>query len=395
MMAAAAHVCPLSPLAPLPRRTADLLGIGGQIRVEIEDFVVEEIPLYLPSGAGDHLYLWVEKRDLSGPMLRRRLGELLGIDAGDIGMAGLKDRRAVTRQWISVPMRPGLDPDRVRDGRIAVLQAARHNNKLRTGHLAGNRFIIRVRGVDASDPAALRARIDAKITAMRAGGMPNFYGDQRMGHGGSTLAAGWALAQGLDGRVRVQSPDGAAHQIQLRDRQLRRLAASALQAELFNRVVAERMRQGLLDRVLAGDYCRKTDTGGSFVTDDRGREQERLDRGEVEITGPMWGPKMARPGADAAELETSVLLASGLDEAMFRRIGPLAAGTRRPVAVRPDDLSAEIDGESVVLRFGLPAGSFATVLLHEIQGPHPDVDRAPQGDETGEGEAEDHEVVCA
>ena len=395
MMAAAAHVCPLSPLAPLPRRTADLPGIGGQIRVEIEDFVVEEVPLYLPSGTGDHLYLWVEKRDLSGPMLRRRLGELLGIDAGDIGMAGLKDRRAVTRQWISVPMRPGLDPDRVRDGRIAVLQTARHNNKLRTGHLAGNRFTIRVRDVDASDPAALQGWIDAKIAALRASGMPNFYGDQRMGHGGSTLAAGWGLGQGLDGRARIQTPDGAIHQIQLRDRQLRRLAASALQAELFNRVVAERMAQGLLARVLPGDHCRKTDTGGSFVTDDIAREQERLDRGEVEITGPMWGPKMPRPTGEAAALENAVLLASGLDEAIFRRMGPLAAGTRRPIAVRPDELSAEVEGDSVVLRFGLPAGSFATVLLHEMQGPHQDVDRAALRDDTGEGEPDDHEVACA
>lgn len=395
MMAAAAHVCPLSPLAPLPRRTADHPGIGGQIRVEIEDFVVEEVPLYLPSGTGDHLYLWVEKRDLSGPMLRRRLSELLSIDAGDIGMAGLKDRRAVTRQWISVPVRPGLDPDRVRDGRIAVLKAERHNNKLRTGHLAGNRFTIRVRNVDASDPAALQARIDAKIASLRAAGMPNFYGDQRMGHGGSTLAAGWALGQGLDGRVRVQTADGTAHQIQLRDRQLRRLAASALQAELFNRVVAERLRRGVLDRVVPGDYCRKTDTGGSFVSDDLAREQERLERAEIEITGPMWGPKMARPGGEAAELETAVMLASGLDEAIFRRIGPLAAGTRRPIAVRPDDLTAEIEGDTVVLRFGLPAGSFATVLLHEIQGPHPDVDRTPTGDELSAGEADDPEVVCA
>ena len=89
------------------------------------------------------------------------------------------------------------------------------------------------------------------------------------------------------------------------------------------------------------------------------------------------------------------MLAAGLDEAIFRRIGPLAAGTRRPIAVRPDDLTAEVEGEAVVLRFGLPAGSFATVLLHEILGPHPDVDRAPSGDVTGDGEADDNEVVCA
>ncbi len=374
-------ICPLTPLAPLPRLTANLAGIGGRLRMQIEDFEVEELPAYLPSGTGDHTWLWIEKRDLSGPMLRRLLAELLRIDAGDLGMAGLKDRRAVTRQWLSVPAR-SVDPERAERvlagaaPRLRVLQASRHTNKLRTGHLKGNRFCIRVRGASVngsgSPEAAVgaRAALDAKIERLRAVGMPNFYGEQRMGHGGATLAAGWALGQGLQGRVRVATADGGAHLLPLHDRTLRRLAASALQSEIFNRVVAERMARGCLDRVLEGDHCRKVETGGSFVTDDPAREQQRLDRGELEITGPMWGPKMPRPQGEAAALEAAVLAASGLEEASFRRIGPLAEGTRRPLRVRPEDLEAEWDGDDVVVRFALPAGSFATVLLHELLGPH-------------------------
>lgn len=373
-------ICPLSPLAPLPRLTAELAGIGGRLRTQIEDFEVEELPAYLPSGQGDHTWLWIEKRDLSGPMLRRLLAELLRIDAGDIGMAGLKDRRALTRQWLSVPAR-AVDPERAERAlagaapRLRVLLASRHANKLRTGHLKGNRFCIRVRGASVSaggsiEAPSAHAALAAKIERLRAVGMPNFYGEQRMGHGGATLAAGWALGQGLQGRVRVVTADGGAHLLPLHDRTLRRLAASALQSELFNRVVAERMARGCLDRVLEGDHCRKVDTGGSFVTDDPAREQQRLDRGELEITGPMWGPKMPRPQGEAAALEAAVLTASGLDEASFRRIGALAEGTRRPLRVRPEDLAAEWDGDDVVVRFGLPAGSFATVLLHELLGPH-------------------------
>lgn len=368
MTAAPLHLCPLLPLAPLPRQTENLPGIGGRLRVALADFEVEELPAYLPSGQGDHLYLWVEKRDLSGPMLRRRLADRLGIDPSDVGMAGLKDRRAVTRQWVSVPARLPRSPEGLRDEHLQVLRIERHSNKLRTGHLHGNQFHIVVRDVAA--PEAL----DAKVATLAAAGCPNFYGEQRMGHGGATLAAGWALAQGLDGRVRVQTPDGVVHQIYLRDKQLRRLAASALQAEVFNRVVARRLAEGTLRRVLPGDHCRKVDTGGSFVTDDAGREQARVDAGLVEITGPMWGPKMPRPSGAAAALEDEVLAAAGLHMDCFRTLGSLAEGTRRPLVVRPRALTATWDGETARLSFVLPAGSFATVLLHEVLGPHASVD---------------------
>ncbi len=370
MIAAPAHDCPLSPLAPLPRWTADLPGVGGIARAQVEDFEVEELPLYTPCGQGDHLYLWVQKRDLAGPMLRRVLSEQLGVPQGDIGMAGLKDRRAVTRQWISVPAR-GVDPDRLDDPRVQVLRAERHGNKLRTGHLAGNRFVVRLRELEG-DRNTLAGRVAAKLASIRERGMPNFYGEQRMGHGGSTLAAGWALGAGHDGRVRVRTPDGVVHQLHLRDRSLRRLAASALQSELFNRVVAARLAAGTLDRVLLGDLCQKTDTGGSFVTDDPVREQGRLERGEVAITGPMWGPKMMRPAAEVAALEERTLVEAGLSEGLFRTLGSLATGTRRAIVIRPGELEATLDDDGLLLRFTLPAGSFATVLMHEFMGPSED-----------------------
>jgi tRNA pseudouridine13 synthase len=267
-----------------------------------------------------------------------------------------------------------------------VLASARHGNKLRTGHLAGNRFVIVLRDLACPVGEAL-ARAHAKVAVLAREGMPNFYGEQRMGHSGSTLAAGWALAAGLDGRVTVQTTDGVAHQIPLRDRALRRLAASALQSELFNRVVAARLEAGTLRRVLPGDLCRKTDSGGSFVTDDPAREQERLERGEIELTGPMWGPKMMRPAGEAADVEAAALAQMGLDEAAFQRLGALAQGTRRALQVRPGELACAADDASLRLRFALPAGSFATVLLHELCG--------PGGADDGPSEDADSEVACA
>ncbi len=356
-------------MEPLPRRSEKIFGCGGQIRVEVEDFEVEEVPLYLPSGTGEHLYLWLEKRDTSASMLRRLIASSLGISPRDIGMAGMKDRRAVTRQWISVPRVAAARVEQIDGPRVRVIDAKYHQNKLRTGHLRGNRFRIVVRGTVAE--AVQRAQ--NKLTLLAELGMPNFYGPQRMGRGGSTLATGWALSQGVKRKARVELPDGSIHQVNLRDRHLTRLAASALQSELFNRVVAARLKRGDINRVLPGDLCRRRATGGTFVTDDVAREQERIDAGELVLTGPMWGPKMPRPKDDVAELELHELTELGLTDEAFGRIGHLAAGARRSMLVWPSDVSvsalSDTEQSAITVCFSLPSGSFASVLIHELVGP--------------------------
>ena len=381
MADAADHHCPFSPLQPLPRLTADLPGCGGRMRVELEDFQVEEVPLYLPSGQGDHLYLWIQKTDIAAESLRRHVARALGVPNREVGMAGLKDRRAITRQWLSVPRAVEDRVARIDTERIQVLDAKPHRNKLRTGHLAGNRFVLRLRHV--LPDALLRA--EAKIAVLAVRGVPNFFGSQRMGHGGSTLAAGWALTQGAAEMTRVRTPDGTTHVLHLADRSLRRLAASALQGEVFNRTLEARLAAGLFDQVVAGDVCQKPDTGGTFVTDDPAREQARLARREVAITAPMWGPKMVRPSGAAAALELGVLAAMGLTEAQFALLGPLAEGTRRQVAIFPTEFTANADTAPdgtphLTLAFMLPAGSFATVVVHELAG--------PIAGETGDADAE-------
>ena len=365
MSARAGFDCPLLPLYPLPRFTEAMQGCGGVIKDQLEDFVVEEIPAYLPCGEGEHTYLWLQKRDLSGGMLRRVLARSLGVADRDIGMAGLKDRRAVTRQWVSIPARFEPELERLEDSRIEVLQRDRHTNKLRTGHLKGNRFEVRIRGVL---PGA-GATVEAKLRQLQSSGMPNFYGSQRMGIGGSTLAAGWALANGCSRSATVTMPDGTTHRVNLRDRQLRRLSASALQSEVFNRLLARRMAEGLLGQVLEGDLCRKRDTGGMFTTDDAERDQQRMAAGELGVTGPMWGPKMRRPIGEARAWEEQALADLGLSEAHFAAMGSHAAGTRRMLRAWPVDVSVVEEPGAVVARFSLPAGSFATVLVHELSGP--------------------------
>src|SRR3954451_15181057 len=121
------------PLLPPPLLTADLPGIGGRIKSQSEDFEVEELPAYPPSGSGEFLYLWIEKRDMGAEYFTRQVARRLDIPTSEVGTAGLKDRRAITRQWVSVP---GNIEDRLTslegDG-IRVLQVSRHGNKLRPG----------------------------------------------------------------------------------------------------------------------------------------------------------------------------------------------------------------------------------------------------------------------
>jgi tRNA pseudouridine13 synthase len=334
--------------------TSPALATGGALKSAAEDFVVEEIPAYLPSGLGEHLYLWIEKRDVSAEVLLDRLARGLNIPRGEIGTAGLKDRRAVTRQWVSVPARVESAASTLAIEGVTILETARHGNKLRTGHLRGNRFEIRLREVGASAADAAPAIADQ----LRAAGVPNLYGDQRFGVDGQTLTLGLALLRG------ERSPRSIPHP---RRKFLLRLALSAVQSALFNESLAERLRAGTLWQVQAGDVMQVTASGGLFVAEDVAVEQSRCARRETAITGPMFGPRMRAPAGEVAAAEAEVLARWGLEPTAFERFGDLTAGTRRPYVVPATDLEAALDGDSLVLRFSLPAGAYATSVVREFQ----------------------------
>ncbi len=336
---------PLDSDRPLPLLTAALPGIGGRIKAAPEDFEVEEVPAYTPSGAGDHLYLWVQKAGMGAEYFVRQVARRLNIPPDEVGTAGLKDRHAVTRQWVSVPASAEPDLPKLDGDGIAVLSTSRHGNKLKPGHLRGNKFRILVR--DVKDAANLPPLIDI----IRQDGLPNFYGPQRFGRGGETLRTGLDLLAGQGGRV---SPF------------LRRLGLSAVQSALFNKHLAARLADGLLRRVLAGDVMQKWPFGGMFNAADIPAEQARLDAGETIPTGPMFGRKMFAPLADALAREDATLADAGLTRDAFNGHGKLLSGTRRYLFVHVPDLTAEVEPDGVRLSFTLPAGSYATVLVREL-----------------------------
>ena len=334
------------PLASPPLLTPDLPGVSGRIKVQPEDFEVEEIPAYPPSGQGDFLYLWVEKRDMGAEYFARQVARRLDVPVGEVGTAGLKDRHAVTRQMVSAPMRAEGRLSQLDGDGIRLLSVSCHGNKLKPGHLHGNRFRILVR--DANPAADETAVLDR----LRRLGMPNFYGPQRFGREGETVLMGMALLHG--DRSRRVTPF------------LRKLALSAAQAALFNHALGRRIADGLLHRVLVGDVMAKWPFGGMFVAEDATREQERFDARETVTAGPMYGRKMFPAAGEAAQREAAVLEDASLTTEAFRGFGKLLAGTRRHNIIYLNDLTSVREAEGVRLSFTLPAGCYATVLLREV-----------------------------
>jgi len=328
------------------RLTAGLPGTGGRLRASPEDFEVEEIPAYLPSGQGEHLFLWVEKVGLDTPDAARRIASALGLQLSEVSWAGLKDRVAVTRQWFSVPAwaEASLAAFEARD-ELRVLAHARHGNKLRVGHLRGNRFRIRIR--DAERPGAVGPVMERLV----AEGLPNAFGEQRFGRGDTALR-GRALVHG----ERLPARPSAFE---------RKFYVSAYQAQLFNGMLEARLREGTLRRALRGDLMRKTDSGGLFLCREPELDQPRVERGEIAATGPIFGWKMQRPEGQVDDAEQAVLAAEGLTLDSFRRLRSIAEGTRRPFAVAVGDARWSVES-TVELAFTLPAGSYATVLLDEV-----------------------------
>ena len=236
-------------MTALPFVTADLPGSGGALRRTPEDFRVDEVPAYLPSGEGTHLYLRVEKRGRTTRDAIRALAAALGVPERDAGYAGLKDREAVTTQWLSFPVARDPEPTALESPGLRVLEVSRHGNKLRPGHARGNRFALTVRGGDLE-----RARAAAAALATR--GFPNFFGPQRFGAAGRNAVTGKALLLGQ----RTPEAGRAA-----RDRFLRRLCISAYQSELFNRWLTERLADGLFAAALAACHRASHDTGAATV----------------------------------------------------------------------------------------------------------------------------------
>jgi tRNA pseudouridine13 synthase len=333
--------------------------LSARLKDQPQDFVVEEVPLYEPSGEGEHLYLWIEKTDFTASQLAGHIGNSIGIRPREIGIAGRKDRRAVTRQYVSIPAAyenqvPAIDNDQVR-----VLRQKRHSNKLRTGHLQGNRFVIRIRNIQSAEQPAtedLETNWRAAAEALQKTGIPNYFGQQRFGNFGDTAIPGMAMIR----------PDEYSGTQQPRSHHSKRLFLSAVQSAVFNHLLSLRINAGCFARVLDGDVVQFDKSKSIFTVEDHAAEEPRFQAQDLVTTGPMWGAKMPRPKGRPGQMESQALADCGLNEDDFTRYRKMLPGTRRPLRVIPKDFTIDFEGDCAVFSFYLPSGSYATVLLREF-----------------------------
>lgn len=416
-------------MTQLPYLTADLPGIGGKIKQQPEDFSVDEIPLYPLSGEGTHVFFRVTKKGVPTPAAADRIARHMGVSVKSIGVAGLKDSNAVTTQWMSIEHADIHHLEQFSDPKVAVSGITRHTNKLKLGHLAGNRFGIKVRDIDAQ--ALERAKQVMDILVLR--GVPNFFGPQRFGLRGDTGQLGRALVMNkLDDFTRIflgepspaDPPDirearkafdagdydraydaWPGHYADQRkalrnfrkrhdpqsvvasvDWRLRRLFVSAFQSEVFNRVLEQRLHD--IDRVQPGDLAQKTGTGGIFLVEDVQAEQPRCERFEISPTGPVPGYRCRLAEGEAGQIERQVMQAMEIENVEIRRVGKLEVrGARRALrfGLTEPELSQGTDehGEFLSVAFAAPSGCYATIVLGEIMK----VDPLGRGGDDQPGEA--------
>jgi len=395
-----------------PYLSADLPGVGGRIKAHDADFRVVEIPLYSPSGNGEHTYARIEKTGLATFEAVRRISRALGINPRQVGYAGLKDAHAVTTQWLSLGDVPPALVERLDVPGIRILEVDRHTNKLKVGHLRGNGFTIRIRDVPASALPTAQAILDLLVEQ----GVPNYYGEQRFGLRDDTHLLGQALVRqdapaliqrlvglphpaesprvrqarqlfddgDLEGALRawprqmdaersvlralLERPQDPAAAVRRLPNRLRRFYVSAYQSFLFNRLLARRIERGILGQLLLGDLAMLHNKGAVFGVEDPQVEQPRADRLEISPSGPLYGRKMTMPQGLPGEMEQHVLDEEGLQLEDWHVRGLKLKGARRALRVPLHEAKVETD-EGLVLSFHLPPGSYATVVLREVQKP--------------------------
>jgi tRNA pseudouridine13 synthase len=333
-------------LADLPIATADLPGIDGTIKAVPEHFVVEEVMPYAACGEGEHVFVTFRRTGWNTVDAARAIQKHLGLAQSDVGWGGRKDKTAVVVQTVS--LRCGVNRSlkaiekAIADLPFEILAIDRHRNKIRTGHVAANRFTI---VVSQPLPEALPRALSI-AERLKQIGVPNFYGPQRFGYHMQNIHRGFAL---FAARKKVR-----------RDSFL----VSAVQSALFNIWLRQRMETDDYRRLLSGDIAKKTDTGGMFPVEDPQVEAPRFSAGEIVYTGPIYGFKMRAATGEAGKREAALLDRFDLVPEDFRRFR--ARGSRREAIITPTDLQISECEAGLRLSFTLPSGAYATTILREF-----------------------------
>jgi tRNA pseudouridine13 synthase len=321
---------------------------NGRLRSTPEDFLVHEIPLVEPTGEGEHVWLLIRKRQENTEQVARNLARFAGVAQRDVSYAGLKDRNAVTEQWFSVYLPGGDEPEwcAIDSASVTLLRCARHHRKLRRGTLRGNAFRIRIRNITGD-----RLELERRLSTVTAGGVPNYFGEQRFGRNGSNLRTAERLFCHSAGRL---------------PRDQRGLALSAARSFLFNQVLARRVGLNSWERPLPGEALQLEGTHSYFTAQEVDETLlERVREGDAHPTGPLYGRGESPATGEALQVETDSLApygawCQGLIEAGLKQ-------ERRSLRLLLDAPAwSWPEPDCLELAFSLPAGAYATSVLREL-----------------------------
>lgn len=328
-------------------RKLNLTPIKGQIRTQAEDFQVNEIPTVIPSGTGEHVWLYIRKINSNTDWVAGQLAKIASISPRHVSYAGLKDRHAITCQWFSVHL-PGkiapkwqasLPPD------IEILTETRHERKLRRGVLRGNQFRIVVRECQGDKNA-----LDLLIRQIHQQGVPNYFGDQRFGRNKANIDRAEAWFQG---------------HLTPKSRSLKSLYLSAARSWIFNHILDQRIQQGSWNQAIAGDIFILNDSNSWFAENIDDQIIDRIHQQDIHPSGPLWGK---------GDLVTTEGVAR-LEQAIAEQFPVLSAGLikqgvqqqRRALRLKVEALKADwLDDSSLCLTFSLTSGSYATSVIREL-----------------------------
>lgn len=319
-----------------------------------QDFIVQEVLGYAPTGEGEHIYAWVRKQDLNTAYLAEQLAKFCQVPLRNVTYAGRKDKFAVTEQWFGIHLPGNIEPqwESFSHEGVTILNTLRHNKKLRTGNLAGNRFTITLRDIEPSDA------LEQRLRDIEQHGVPNYYAEQRFGvrqdahgklHTGGNLEMAMRMLAGET----------------IRNRNKRSMAISALRSWLFNHIVSERLTANQFNTILNGDALKLAGSNSFFIADsDDEALATRLSSGDVEITAALPGKGELPTKADAATCEHNALDDYQVAVALLADLG--LKQERRAMKVVPQNMRWQFENSTLTLSFQLPSGSYATAVLREL-----------------------------
>lgn len=317
----------------------------GLIRQCPEDFKVVETLSFSPSGAGDHVYLFIEKTGANTDWVASQLANLANLKSVDVGYAGLKDRNAVTQQWFSLHMPNQTEPNTLDlPDSIRVLSKTRHEKKLKTGAIKQNSFELCIRNLQCD-----KKRLEERLKIIQECGVPNYFGSQRFGRNYANVQRFISL-KGNQKRIK---------------RQQRSLLISAARSYLFNHIVSKRVSLGNWNQIIEGDVMMLDGSRSVFTTDIVDQTLlQRLSDLEVHPAAILWGRGKQMMSQTAATIASEVINSNPLITTGLDKIG--ASLSHRAMRIRVKDLNWQIENDQLKIKFSLISGAYATSVLNEF-----------------------------